>query len=448
MLRRGLNCISHECGIAHVGGIPYLCNSFQECNPLKRILRMNRLFRVLSLVMGLVVCCPFYYKVYACTSVLVSGKVSKDGRPFILKNRDTRSLDNLIMQVKGEKYRYIAVVAADDSLPESVWSGHNEKGFAIINTAAYNLNGDMKVSDERDGMIMRRALEICANVKDFENLIDTIRPRYSNSNFGVIDAEGGCAYYEVGVKQWRKFDANDPNVAPYGYLVRTNHGLSGDRTMDAGVERYMAINKYMTQASFSNSLDAVSILRTVPRILRHGLADIDLHDLEPEDGTQQKFFPFIDFIPRYLTASAELIQGVRKGEDPLNTVGWNIIGSPLATVAIPLLVTPSGKLPSVVLRGEDGASKLCHYGLKLKERLFPLRTKSRENYIDIAQLINKKGTGILQVIEPIESEVVARGEEMIRKVRTAKNYPVKEVDAYYKWVDEFIVSKYHESFGL
>lgn len=76
--------------------------------------------------MVLVVCCPLYYKVHACTSVLVSGKASKDGSPFILKNRDTPSLDNLI---------------------------------------------------------------------------DSIHPRYSNSNFGVIDAEGGCAYYEVGMRQ-------------------------------------------------------------------------------------------------------------------------------------------------------------------------------------------------------------------------------------------------------
>lgn len=391
---------------------------------------------------------PYYNNIKACSSVLVSGKVSKDGRPFILKNRDTPSLDNLIVQRKGEKYRYIAVASASDSLPESVWSGHNEKGFAIINTAAYNLNVDSKIGDEKDGIIMRRALEICATVQDFENLIDSIRPRNSNSNFGVIDAEGGCAYYEVGVNQWKKFDCNDPSVAPYGYLIRTNHGFIGDRKLDAGVERYMAINEYMTQASFSNNLDAVHVLRTVPRLLKHGLTHIDLNDLEPEDDSQQKFFPFIDYIPRYLTASAELIQGVKEGENPLFTIGWNIIGSPLATVAIPLMITPSGVLPKVVLKGEDGGSLLCHYGFKLKERLFPLRTKSRSNYIDIAQLINKKGTGILQQIEPIESEIVSRGEVLIDKIRSSKSYPTKGVDAYYKWVDSFIIDEYQKHFGI
>ncbi len=378
----------------------------------------------------------------ACTSVLVSAKASKDGRPFILKNRDTPSLDNLIVARRGEKYHYIAVATANDSLPQSVWSGHNERGFAIINTAAYNLNGDSNMSDERDGEIMRRALEICATLQDFEHLIDTVSPRYSNSNFGVIDAEGGCAYYEVGIRQWKKYDANDPTVAPYGFLVRTNHGFSGDRSLDAGVERYMAISQYMNQAGFAGQLDAVETLRTVPRILCHGLTGINLHDLEPDDESQQKFFPFIDFIPRYLTASAELIQGVAKGENPLHTVGWNIIGSPLATVAIPLLITPSGTLPAMVTRGSDGGSPLCHYGFRLKQRLFPLRTKSRGNYIDIAQLINKQGTGILQLIRPIEDEVVGRGETIVEKVRSAKTYPVKEVEAYYKWVDKYVEAEY------
>jgi hypothetical protein len=57
-------------------------------------------------------------------------------------------------------------------------------------------------------------------------------------------------------------------------------------------------------------------------------------------------------------------------------------------------------------------------------------------------------TGILQVIEPIESEIVARGEQVIEKVRSSKSYPVKEIDAYYKWVDEFVQSEYKEKFGI
>lgn len=386
----------------------------------------------------------------ACTSFIVSGKVTKDGRPMIFKNRDTGNLDNLVMQVKGERYKYIAVVAANDSLPREAWSGHNEAGFAIMNTAAYNLNGDEKIAekDEAEGIIMRRALEICATLEDFEHLIDTISPRYSNANFGVIDANGGCAYYEVGLHKWKKFDANDPDVAPYGYLIRTNHAYSGDRSMDLGVERYMAINKYMTQASFAGALDAVSLLRSVPRILEHGLTGINLYDYAPADNSAQRFMTFVDFIPRYITSCAQLIQGVAKGENPQYAVAWTIIGSPLATVGMPLMITSSGKLPSVVQRGKDGGAQLCRYGLKLKERLFPLRTKSNRNYIDVAQLINKAGTGILQQIQPVESEIIRRGTAVVDAVRAAKSCPTKTVDEYYKWVDEYIVEQYSKRFGL
>ena len=136
----------------------------------------------------------------ACTSFIVSGKATKSGRPMIFKNRDTGNL-------------------------------------AIMNTAAYNLNGDTEFEVETEGMLMRQALALCATLKDFEALLDTTSLRNNNANFGVIDAQGGCAYYEVGLHRWTKFDANDPNVAPYGFLIRTNHAYSGDRTMDLGTVR-------------------------------------------------------------------------------------------------------------------------------------------------------------------------------------------------------------------
>ena len=134
----------------------------------------------------------------ACTSVIVSGRVTKDGRPMIFKNRDTRSLHNMMMVVQGPVYRYLAVVNAGDLSPVNVWGGHNEVGFAIVNTVAYNLNGDGKDTDS-DGIVMRKALGVCASLEDFERLIDTLKkPMDLNSNFAVMDAHGGCAYYASG----------------------------------------------------------------------------------------------------------------------------------------------------------------------------------------------------------------------------------------------------------
>ena len=41
----------------------------------------------------------------ACTSVIVSGRITKDGRPMLFKNRDTSNQNNVAVLVKGSIYR-------------------------------------------------------------------------------------------------------------------------------------------------------------------------------------------------------------------------------------------------------------------------------------------------------------------------------------------------------
>ena len=185
---------------------------------------------------------------FACTSVIITSKASKDGRPMIFKNRDTGSLSNICIERQGALYRYVGIANACDTIPQEIWGGHNEKGFAIINTADYNLN-EKNEKEELEGEIMRFALGECATLADFEKFLDQReRPLCVNTNYGVIDAHGGCAYYEVGNNGYVKYDANDPSVAPEGYLLRTNYGFSGDQTKNQGCERYLAIAEFMKKA--------------------------------------------------------------------------------------------------------------------------------------------------------------------------------------------------------
>lgn len=415
--------------------------------------------RKLSLVI-IMMLLLFQYEAEACTSVIVSGKASPDGRPYIFKNRDTEGTDNLVVSVQGSRFRYIAIVSAKDSLPHGVWSGHNEAGFAIANTAAYNLNGKPQRPSgvqqgggvkDNDASIMRKALETCATLSDFEHFLDSLKalgPIPTNSNFAVLDAEGGCAYYETGNKGYVKYDANDPAQAPYGYLIRTNHGMSGDRTMDKGIERYLAINALMTQQAFSQEgFSFEFVIRKVTRHLTHGLTRLDLYDFQPDDDRQPVFFPFRDFIPRYQTASAHLIQGVKKGEDPLLTVSWVIPGSTLTTVAVPLWLTAKGELPSVVTRNDKGRSTLVDAGFQLKGQLFPINRGNGSDYINLARLINKSGTGILQQLTPVEDEVFLHGKEVLQTVR--KNGRAgKETTDFYYWVDQYLTEQYHQRFNI
>ena len=121
--------------------------------------------------------------------------------------------------------------------------------------ASFNLNGDGGDTDG-DGILIRKALELCATLEDFERLLDTVKkPREVNSNFAVLDANGGCAYYETGNYEYVKFDVNDPNVAPDGYLMRTNFGTTGNHKLDMGVERYCAITDFMAEACKEGNLE-------------------------------------------------------------------------------------------------------------------------------------------------------------------------------------------------
>lgn len=383
----------------------------------------------------------------ACTSVIVSGRVTKDGRPMIFKHRDSGNVHNMMLVVQGKKYRYLGLVNAGDTLPKDVWGGHNEAGFGIINTAAYNLNGNGGDTDG-DGILIRKALELCATLEDFERLMDTVKkPRDVNSNFAVLDANGGCAYYETGNYKYVKFDVNDPAVAPDGYLMRTNFGTTGNHKLDQGVERYQAITAFMAEACKEGHLEHDYLITHISRYLKHGVTQLDMYDMMPETETDTCYVSFHDYIARYSTASVVLVQGVRPDESPLNTISWTIMGWPLTTIAMPLALLPSGKLPTLVSNDGNGHSRLCEMGLQLKSRVFTLKKGNNTAfYGNLAPLINKKGTGILQQLLLIEEDVMRHGEEAVDALRKAKD--PKTMEAYYDWVDGFITEQYKSKFGV
>ena len=404
---------------------------------------MNRILLIITLLLSITL--SNVQPAQACTSVIVSGRATKDGRPMIFKHRDSGKVHNMMIVVQGQRYRYLGLVNAEDTTPVDVWGGHNEAGFGIINTAAYNMNGDGGDTDG-DGIFIRKALELCATLEDFERLLDTVKkPRDINSNFAVLDAQGGCAYYETGNYNYVKFDVNDPNVAPDGYLMRTNFGTTGNHKLDQGVERYQAITDFMAETCKAGNLEHDYLITHISRYLKHGVTKLDMHDFMPESEDDERYFPFHDYITRYSTASVILVQGVRPDESPLNTVSWTIMGWPLVTIAMPLVLLPSGKLPTLVTDDGTGHSRLNEMGLELKSRVFTLtRGNNTEFYGNLAPLLNKQGTGLLQRILPIEEEVMRRGEEALADLRKTKK--AKAMEAYYDWVDAYILEQYMDLF--
>ena len=385
----------------------------------------------------------------ACTTAIVSGKYTADGRPLLFKQRDTPQLENKLVAFQDGKYPYLGLVNTKDTLGKEVFGGFNKAGFAIMNSASYNLNpNDSGKDDGVDGLIMKLALQKCATLADFEHLLDSLpKPLNVSSNFGVIDAIGGAAYYETGNYNYKKYDANDPDIAPLGYLVRTNFSYSGDRKQDKGLSRYQAAQDLLYQASLTNSI-SVDFFINVSRSLKHGITHTNLYDDIPASGSEAAFSAFRDYIPRYVTASSIVVQGITKNESPNLTTMWTTLGSPLTTVAVPVWITSGLKLPEILVADKQGKAKLNDWSLQLKKQLFPIERGEGADYINLSALLTKDQKGILQKILPIEKQVQSQVSVYQHKWRTAGTIDEKEILLFYNWVDKFISQSYHDTFDI
>ena len=67
-------------------------------------------------LISLILIIPFilFQPAKACTTAVISGKYTKDGRPLLWKHRDTWALNNSIRQFDDGKYPYMGLVNSKD----------------------------------------------------------------------------------------------------------------------------------------------------------------------------------------------------------------------------------------------------------------------------------------------------------------------------------------------
>lgn len=368
----------------------------------------------------------------ACTIVAVSGKATIDGRPLLLKNRDSDTWDLQIKIGQGSKYIYLCQCKVTDGF---AYSGYNEAGFSIINSNSSNMpNSDQN----KNAYIMQLALERCATIDEFEYLLDSIqKPLSVRSNYGVMDAKGNVAVFEVNAYNYTKFDAAETEE---GYLIRSNFSFS-PISSDADVPNQNSYNRYKIASSYIEKLYRVNGFITkedlfhLTRFLVNSMED-NLYDIAAYDENVYTPVKFTDYIPRYESTSMMVIQGVLPDESPKTTVAWTAIGPPVATVVIPYMMTSHQSLPQKAKMNEEGHAWLCSQGHLLKERCF-VDSKT----LDLAKLYNLKGTGIMQQIMKIEEAILDRGKELIEMWRTGEASD-NDVELYYAWVDDYLEEQY------
>lgn len=385
---------------------------------------------------------------FACTSAVISGRATRDGRPILWKQRDTGTMENKLVYGTGGRYRYLGVHDLTDVNNEECFMGSNETGFSIINTASYNLrykaySGPM----DEEGKVMREALATCRTLADFERLLArTAGKRGVEANFGVIDAAGGAAYYETDPWAFVKYDVNDPAVAPQGYLLRTNFSMSGTVEKGQGYIRYEAASELFSWARLGEGISVEMILLDGTCDLKHAFVGTDLtRDPLPAHEEARTIVNFTDFIPRYTSVGSMLIQGVRQGEDAAATTIWTVLGSPLTTPVIPLWVAHAERIPAMMFSHAALPAALNARSLALKDRLFPMKTTEGRGYLDLARVMNRAGSGTVQRLRPADREILRRTAEI--PVTATGLRAAGEVDALYRSIGQ-VIQDYYASYGL
>lgn len=332
----------------------------------------------------------------ACTTAIVSGKATKDGRSLLWKNRDSEDIHNQVVLCTDGRYPYLGVVNQGDAGGLQIWSGVNAAGFAIMNNASYNLSNKGEDTTQ-EGTFMKLALQTCATVEEFQALLTrtNLGGRGVSANFGVIDAKGGAAYFETDDKGFTRFDAAS---APGGFLVRGNYSHSGKKGGGTGYLREARAQELVAGLRSEERLTVDTLLAEVAR-------DAANPHIASFPAKNPQGFAYVgDSISRTGTSHAFVVQGVRPGEAPALTTAWVILGQPLTGVAVPLWVA-AGEIPSELAAGSAHAPLHAAFE-RVRHHVFPDPEPDRARYLHAGR-VYAPATGTLAPLLALEKENLA-----------------------------------------
>ncbi len=338
---------------------------------------------------------------FPCTSAIVAASANPSGRPLLWKHRDTSAVDNKVEYVApaGRSFGYVALFNASDKDLREAWMGMNDAGFAVMNTASYNIKDDRVPAKKMDkeGILMTKALQTCRTVDDFARLLDSYpRPMGVEANFGVIDACGNGAFFETNNHSYVRFDLSE---RPDGVLVRTNYSHSGRSNEGYGFIREANANcllrPYVEERSVS------------PEVLTEVVSRTFYHDLKKKDYTlgEEQWVIDQDFIPRYKSTATIAIEGCRPVEhlDSVNPwfvaeeyIMWTGIGYPPVAEIRAVRCAEDGVPEDLTGSLPGGHSVLADKAKKMRDEVFPIKGGNGDKYIDMTKLYNAEGTGYAQ----------------------------------------------------
>ncbi len=373
---------------------------------------MNIIARLTIIILLLI---PAMTPVWGCTSAIVAAKANPYGRPMLWKHRDTSTIDNKVEYVpsKNGSHAYVALFNANDRRLEQAWTGFNDVGFAVMNTASYNLKDDNVSSKkmDREGYLMTVALRTCTTVDDFQRLLETYpRPMGVEANFGVIDATGAGAFFETNNHSFKRYDLSD---APDGLIIRTNYSHSGRSNEGYGFIREQNAEDILRPYAKKGEITPELLTETASRSYWHSLKKTDFASQPGKD----RWVVDQDFIPRYKSTATIVIEGCRPEDNPKDIspsfvadqyIMWTGLGFPPCSEIVPVWCRPDGVDPELRGTGPQGHSPMSDKVKARRAEVFPIRKGSGDRYIDMTTLVNDNGTGYLQVLVPQNLKIYDR----------------------------------------
>jgi hypothetical protein len=350
----------------------------------------------------------------ACTTAVISPAASRDGRPMLWKNRDTDFLNNKVIFVKEAPCSYLALVNAKDRSGRWAYAGLNSAGFAIFNSVAYNLPEGRDETKDLEGTIMADALRKCSTVDDFERYVqENLGPSLGSlANFGVLDAKGGAALFEVSNHAYKKFLAAD---FPGKYLVNTNFARSGESGTGAGYLRFARASQLFRELQ-PERISYAPILGRFSRDTGHVLVSQPAYPQYRDiSGSTPFWVSSRDTIDRDITSAAVVVCGRKPGERNSPATLWVMLGEPLFTIAVPLWVE-AGTTPLALRQGEE--APLLTESQRLKKLARPYTESDRRAYLDVTKLDNREGTGFLPGLLRAEKEIFAATDDFLKTGHT------------------------------
>jgi hypothetical protein len=333
---------------------------------------------------------------------------------MLWKNRDTDFLNNKVIFVGESPFSYLALVNAEDRSGRWAYAGLNSAGFAIFNSVAYNLpenNGEMK---DMEGTIMADALRKCSSVADFEKyILENLGPSLGSwANFGVLDAAGEAALFEVSNHAYKKFPAA---AASEKYIVNSNFARSGTAETGAGYLRFERAGQLFRQI-LPGRITHRQILSQFSRDTGHVLVQQPaFSQFKDISGKKPFWIATRDTIDRQSTSAAVVVCGRMPGRENSPATLWVMLGEPLFTIAVPLWVE-AGASAAPLHQGEKAA--IYMESKRLQKMARPYSEIDRCEYLEATRLDNRERTGFLPRLLETEKEIFDLTEEFLKLPRT------------------------------